>query len=108
MRWLDGITHSMDMSLSKLWELVKDRESLACCSPWGRKELDMTATEPWPLMFPTLAGGFCTTGASWEAPSIGYCSVAQSCPTLCNPMDWSTPGLSVLHHLPELAQTHVC
>ena len=45
MRWLDGITDSMDMSLSKLWELVKDRESLACCSPWGRKELDMTATE---------------------------------------------------------------
>ena len=35
------------------------------------------------------------------------CSVAQSCPTLCDPMDCSMPGLSVLHHLPELAQTHV-
>ena len=41
MRWLDGITDSMDMSLSKLQELVMDR-SLACCSPWGCKELDMT------------------------------------------------------------------
>ena len=35
------------------------------------------------------------------------CSVALSCSTLCNPMDCSTPGFSVLHHLPELAQTHV-
>ena len=42
MRWLDGITDSMDMRLSKLWELVMDRESLACCSPWGCKEQDMT------------------------------------------------------------------
>ena len=35
------------------------------------------------------------------------CSVAQSCLTLCDPMDCSTPGFPVLHHLPELAQTHV-
>ena len=33
--------------------------------------------------------------------------VAQSCPTLCNPMDCSTPGFPILHQIPELAQTHV-
>ena len=36
------------------------------------------------------------------------CSVTQSCPTLCDPMDCSMPGFLVFHHLPELAQTHVC
>ena len=35
------------------------------------------------------------------------CSVAQSCLTLCTPMNCSMPGFPVLHHLPELAQTHV-
>ena len=34
-------------------------------------------------------------------------SVAQSCPTLCGPMDCSTPGLPVHHQLPEFTQTHV-
>ena len=43
MRWLDSITDSMNMNLSKLWEMVKDRQgSLACCSPWGHKESDTT------------------------------------------------------------------
>ena len=42
MRWLDGITDSMDMSLSKLPELVMDKGSLACCNSWARKEEDTT------------------------------------------------------------------
>ena len=41
MRWLDGITDSMDMSLNKLQELVMEG-GLVCCGPWGRKESDMT------------------------------------------------------------------
>ena len=36
-----------------------------------------------------------------------FSSVGQSCPSLCNPMDWRMPGFPVFHHLPELAQTHV-
>ena len=36
-----------------------------------------------------------------------FSSVAQSCPTLCDPMNCSTPGLPVHHHLPEFTQTHI-
>ena len=42
MRWVDGITDLMDMSLSRLREFVMDREALACCDSWGRKESDTT------------------------------------------------------------------
>ena len=38
---------------------------------------------------------------------VQFSSVAQSCPTLCDPMNHSTPGLPVHHQLPELTQTHV-
>ena len=42
MRWLDSIIDSIDINLSKLQEIVKGRGDLACCSPWGHKESDMT------------------------------------------------------------------
>ena len=43
---------------------------------------------------------------SIEAMSVQFRSVTQLCPTLCDPMNRSTPGLPVHHQLPEFAQTH--
>ena len=65
------------------------QRSQAGYSPWGCKESDTTkeqSTHPYnPLQFS---------------------SVAQSCPTLCNPMNRSTPGIPVHHQLPEFTHTH--
>ena len=76
MRWLGGITDSMDRNLSKLWETVKGRV-LACRSPWGHKDLDRT----WQLNsnkshppFETVRGGdgrvAPTPGCSFQGSSV--------------------------------------
>ena len=59
---------------------------------------------------PALIGGFFTTephGKPCDSASVQFSSVAQSCLTLCNSMDCSTPGFPVHHQLQELTQTHV-
>ena len=100
------------------------QESLVCCSPWGCKVRHDWATKQQPP--PYIVGLLRTkslntflirnfyvyhgaassiTCQKWESDQIR--SVAQSCPTLCDPMNRSTPGLPVHHQLPEFTETHV-
>ena len=63
MRWLDGITDSMDLSLGELPESVMDREAWrAACDSWGRKESDQR--RQWHLT-PVLLPGKSMDGGAW-------------------------------------------
>ena len=56
---------------------------------------------------PVDRGSWRVTGSQRVGHSVQFSSVSQSWPTLCDPMNRSTPGLPVRHHLPEFTQTHV-
>ena len=80
---------SMGFSIGEYWS------GLPCPPPWN---LPNPGIEPTSLMSPALAERFLNTQFS---------SVAQSCPTLCKPMNCSTPGLPVHHQLLQFTQTLV-
>ena len=75
--------------------------SLAGYSLWGLKESFTTEQERQKSYFPSKRNTYPFT------MSVQFSSVAQSCLTLCDPMNRSMPGLPVHHHLPEFTQTHV-
>ena len=84
------------------------------CSPaslhWGNLYHTVSTVEPWASFRKThkpqvLRDPQSISEPSWPSDQIR--SVAQSCPTLCDPMNCSTPGLPVHHQLPEFIQTHV-
>ena len=95
MRWADSITDSMDMNLSKLWEIVEDRGT--CCAAvhgLAKSETQQQLNNNRPK-------------TQHNFVIVQFSSVAQSCLTLCNPMNRSMPGLPVHHQLPEFTQIHV-
>ena len=94
MRCLDGITDSMNVSLGELREMVIDREV------WHSVIHGVTKSR-------TRLSDFTFTTHYVTFSSVQFSSVAQLCPTLCDPMNRSTPGLPVHHQLPGFTQTHV-
>ena len=70
MRWLDGVTNSMDMSLSEWTPGVGDGQGgLACCNSWGCKELDMTER----LIWSDLIQGYCYHLSKFLIYALVYC-----------------------------------
>ena len=112
------------------------RGGLACCDSWGRQESDTTEqlilsdlTEhllfarqcfrcqehdkvpeltEWEKLCANHKSDMGSVPRTYkECFKLSSSSVIQSCPTLCDPMNHSTPGLPVHHQLPEFTQTHV-
>ena len=107
------------ISFSNAWKWKVKVKSLSrvrlLATPWtaayqappsmGFSKQEYWSGVPLPSPSPIFKQGQMTFPVIWI--SVQFSSVAQSCLTLCNPMNRSRPGLPVHHHLPEFTQTHV-
>ena len=110
MRWLDGITDSMDMSLSKPWELVMDREA------WRATVHRVAKNWTWLSDWTELNSNWVILRNFKNKICVGIDIIKDSkllllfsCPVpsdFWDPMDYSMPGLPLLHCLLKFAQTH--
>ena len=91
-RHLDNITDSVDMSLSKLQEIVKIRPGVLQSMGLQRVGHYLVTEQQQPYLQLSNLLGF----VNWPI-SRNCCSVTSTCPTLCNPMDCSMPGFPVPH-----------
>ena len=88
-----------------LFYASEDTGVWACC--YNFFDMCISYLRPVSCVFIYWASSRISIGRGFSLMPVFCCSVAQSCPTLFNPMDCSTPGFPVLHHLLEFAQTHV-
>ena len=98
-----------ELPLCVAWETFQNQLAPTPSGPFSHAHLDQILGDgdrgkTRNMWFP---GYFCSTPSSLEDHCFQFSSVAQSCPTLCNPMNRSTPGLPGHHHLLEFTQTHV-
>ena len=98
----------MQTSASRGWsgrQLGQQRQCLDC---YDSDEVRVTSHHWLNLVSVVIVSVMCCLGKDMDSScSVQFRSVAQSCPTLCDPMDRSMPGLPVHHQLPEFTQTHV-
>ena len=101
---------------SGMWDLsflIMDRACVFCIGKWILNHSTTRGVPVFSLFFfsythtPDLNQQHRLPKILGHVMATCCCSVSQSCPTLCNPMDCSTPGLHVPYHLQEFAQTHI-